>query len=242
MIQISRAASLLLSLALMMLATLARAEPVTFAAQDGTKVFGTYSGTGDKSKPLVLLFHMAGSNKSEYAQVGPKLAQLGYNALAIDQRSGGAAFGGANETVKALGRTTGFEQALVDLDAAIAWVKPSGHTGKVIVVGSSYSAALVFLLAAKHPGEIAAIAAFSPAEYLSGGHDVRTAAASLRGVNVFVSSASDTGEANRAGAILALVPGQAKSQFVPKHAPHGASALGQAEVWEAFTRFLASVH
>lgn len=218
-------------------ATFAAAEPVTLTASDGVKVFGTYYGTGDKSKPIVLLFHMAGSNKGEYGQVGPRLIQLGYNALAIDQRSGG----GANETVRTLGRSTGFQQALPDLEAALAWAKSSGHAGKVIVVGSSYSASLVFLLAAKHPGEIHGLASFSPGEYFGSGSSVRAAAAQLHGVTVFVSSASDSGEIAEARTILASVPGNAKSQLAPKQAPHGASALAQGEVWDAFTRFLASV-
>ena len=38
----------------------------------------------------------------------------------------------------------------------------------ILVWGSSYSAALVFLLAAEHQDEIKAILAFSPGEYLRG--------------------------------------------------------------------------
>lgn len=224
------------------------AQPVTLTAKDGVKVFGTYYGTGDKSKPVVLLFHMAGSNAAEYAPTAPRLVALGYNALAIDQRSGGFAFGAGNQTVKELGRSAGFLQALPDLEAALAWVVSSGHGGKVIIVGSSYSASLVFLLAAQNPGKVAGLAAFSPGEYFGAGASVKGAAQKLQGVQVFVSSASDSGEVAEARSILEAVPGSAKTQLAPKRAPHGASSLrqdanggGQAEVWEGFTRFLASV-
>ena len=231
----------------MCLTTLANAEPIVLDAKDQVKVYGTYYGTGDKSKPIVLLFHMAGSNSSEYAPTAPRLVQLGFNALAIDQRSGGSAFGKTNETVKALGRSAGFQQALPDLEAALAWVASSGHTGKVIVVGSSYSASLVFVLAAQNAGKIAGLAAFSPGEYF-GGSTVKSAAAKLQNVRVFVSSASDSGEVSEARSIVEAVPGNAKSQLAAKRAPHGASSLrldangsGQAEVWGAFEQFLASV-
>ncbi len=226
--------------------------PLTLTAADHVKVFATYYGTGDKSKPIVLLFHMAGANGAEYATIAPKLNALGFNALAVDQRSGGRAFGRANRTVKALGRSTGYRAALPDLQAALDWARRNNR-GKIVVCGSSYSAALVFLLAANNPGKIAGLMAFSPGEYLGGRHIVHDAAVKLRNVAVFVTSASNRGEIAAARAIVQAVPGSAetgiKTQFVPKHAPHGASALipganpaGAAPMWAAVTRFLAPLH
>lgn len=229
------------------LASAARSEPVALAAADKVAVFGTYEGTGDKTRPIVLLFHMGSSNAGEYAPISNKLVALGYNALAIDQRSGGTEFGRANATVQALGRTTRQLAALPDLQAALDWTRASGHTGKVVVCGSSYSASLVFLLAAQNPGKIDALMAFSPAEYLGGRTTVRDAAAQLKDVAVFVTSASNREEVEAARAIVKAVPGTAKTQLIPKKAPHGASALrsdanasGQAEVWTAVERFLAT--
>ena len=75
---------------------------------------------------------------------------------------------------------------------------------------------------------------------------MRDAAAKLKDVAVFVSSASNRGEVAAARAILTAVPGNTKTQFVPKHAPHGASALnadanpaGYKQEWAAVERFLA---
>ncbi len=150
-------------------------------------------------------------------------------------------------TVKALGKSTGYRAALPDLQAALDWARPN-NGGKVIVCGSSYSASLVFLLAAENPGKIAGLMAFSPGEYLGGRHTVRDAAAGLRDVAVFVTSASDRGEIAAARAIVQAVPGKAVTRFVPEHAPHGASALitganpaGAADMWAAVQRFLATV-
>jgi alpha-beta hydrolase superfamily lysophospholipase len=243
------ARALSLGLAALMLAVLSAraAESVALTAADGVKVFATYYGTGDKSKPIVLLFHMAGANGAEYATIAPKLNALGFNALAVDQRSGGTAFGRANKTVTTLGHSTAYRVALPDLQAALDWAR-ANHATKVIVCGSSYSASLVFLLAADNPGRIAGLMAFSPGEYLGGAHTVRNAAAKLKDIAVLVSSASDRSEIAAARAIVGAVPGRAKTQFVPKHAPHGASALhedanpsGYQQAWVAVERFLMSL-
>jgi alpha-beta hydrolase superfamily lysophospholipase len=243
------ARALSLALAALTLAALPvrAAEPVTLTAADGVKVFATYYGADDKSKPIVLLFHMAGANGGEYATIAPRLNALGFNALALDQRSGGRAFGRANKTVTALGRSTAYRAALADLQAALNWAH-ANHAAKVVVCGSSYSASLVFLLAADNPGKIAGLMAFSPGEYLGGAHTVRNAAAKLNGLAVFVSSASDSGEIAAARAIVGAVPASTKTQFVPKRAPHGASALsadgnpaGYKQVWAAVEAYLAEL-
>ncbi len=237
-----------LALAVIAAATLsafAAPSPVTLTAAGHVKVFATYYGTGDVTKPIVLLFHQAGANGAEYSTIAPKLNALGFNALAVDQRSGGRAFGRANRTVNALGHSTRYRAALPDLQAALDWARKN-DSGKIVVCGSSYSAALVFLLAANNPGKVAGLIAFSPGEYLGGRHVVHDAAGKLRDVAVFVSSASDRGEIAAAHAIVRAVPGTAKTQFAPKQAPHGASALradanptGATAVWAAVESFLA---
>ncbi len=240
----------LLAFALVTAAAPALAAPqqITLTAADKVTVFATYYGTGDKAKPIVLLFHQAGGSGAEYAAIAPKLNALGFNALAVDQRSGGELFGRANRTVKALGRSTGYRAALPDLQAALDWAR-ANDSGKIVICGSSYSASLVFLLAAANPGKVAGVMAFSPGEYLGSTHAVRDAASKLKNVAVFVSSASGRGEIAAARAIVDAVPSAMKTQLVPKHAPHGASALradanpaGYKEVWAAVERFLAPLH
>ena len=203
-------------------AVAAAPTPVTFTAADHVKVFATYYGTGDKSKPIVLLFHQAAGSGAEYPSIAAKLHALGFNALAVDQRSGGNLFGRANKTVMALGYSTGYRAALPDLQAALDWAR------------------------ANESGKIAGLMAFSPGEYLGAKHAVRDAAAKLKNVAVFVASASNRNEVAAARAILAAVPSPAKTQVVPQHAPHGASALiasanprGYKEEWAEVERFLA---
>ena len=201
-------------------------QPVTLTASDGVKVQGAYYPAKDAAA-TILLFHQAGSNKTEYATIAPDLAKAGYNALAIDQRSGGDMFGASNATVAGVGSSTDdYMAALPDLEAALAWGRTKGEP--VIVWGSSYSAALVFLLAAKHPGEIAALLAFSPGEYLADKTAVRDAAAKLE-IPLFVTSAPSQQEVDAAQSVLSPAKNDINQQYVPEAGVHGASTLIEAK-------------
>lgn len=223
------------------------ADPLTLTAADKVKVHAEYYGDADKARPVVLLFHQASSNAGEYATIAPRLNALGFNALALDQRSGGPGWGRDNQTAKGFRGNAGFEQALPDLEAALDWATSDGRTGKVVVWGSSYSASLVFLLAAKHPDRIGAVLAFSPGEYFGGRSTVRNAAARVN-APIFVSSASDQGEIAEAKAIIDAAPAKLKVQLKPKAGAHGSSSLradrnpyGATENWQAVEAFLAKL-
>jgi len=226
----------------------ATTKAVPLMTTDGVRVGGqAYVGRGAGSRPIILLFHQAGSSKSEYAPIAPRLVEAGYDALAIDQRSGGAMFGAPNQTAAALHGEASYESALPDLEAALAWARKTRPSAPVYVWGSSYSAALVFVLAAKHPREIAGLFAFSPGEYLTNKAAVRSAARSLA-LPIFVDSASDRDEVEAARAIVAASPSKQKTQFIPRRGVHGASTLrtdrnpaGAAENWAAVSSFWASI-
>lgn len=99
------------------------AEAVTITAADGVRVYGEFWPTIDPKAPLILAFHQAGSSHAEYTPLAPRLNRAGFHVLAIDQRSGGDEFGGKNRTVAALGRSTSYDAALADLEAALVWGK-----------------------------------------------------------------------------------------------------------------------
>ncbi len=243
-IHIFALASSLLATSLFAFAGNALAAPVTFKAADDVTVYADYQGDG--TKPLILLFHQASSNRHEYDTIAPKLNALGFDTLAVDQRSGGSLFGGKNETAAGLRSGADFLAAYPDLEAALKWGanRAGASNARMIVWGSSYSASLVFMLAAKNPDKISAILSFSPGEYFGARFSVRDSAAKVK-MPVFVSSASDSGEVNEAARILAAVPGATKTQLVPKSATHGSSALnpaqnprGAEEVWRGVEVFL----
>jgi dienelactone hydrolase len=220
--------------------------PLTLTARDGVKIYAETYPAFSPTAPVLLLFHQAGSGKGEYAPLAPRLATLGFNSIAIDQRSGGDMYG-ANQTATELGKTVAMQDALPDLEAALAWARANHPASKIVAVGSSYSAGLVFALAAKHPGDLAGVAAFSPGEYFPDPTYVRAAARKVK-VPVFIDSASDREEMAKAKAIFAAVASREKTLYVPKAGVHGASTLrddrdstGANENFNAFLAFLRRV-
>ena len=230
-------------------APLARAEGVVLSAADGVKVYGEVWRAAGAKAPIVVAFHQAGSSAAEYAPIAPRLVQAGFTVLAIDQRSGDGAFGGTNRTAAAFGwRERSYDSALPDLEAALAWAKVEARGAPVVVWGSSYSAALVFLLAAAHPGDVTAIVAFSPGEYLARKDAVRAAAKKVT-VPVYIDQASDKEEVASSAAILKAVKSVDKQQLASS-APstHGSSTLredrnaaGAEAHWQGVRAFLARV-
>lgn len=219
-------------------------SPLTLSAADGVAVYAQLYVATSATAPVLLLFHQANSSKGEYAQIAPRLVTLGYNVLAIDQRSGGDLYSPGNETVSHLGKSAPFLAVLPDMDAALEYARRRFPGARVAAWGSSYSAALVFAFAAKHPKDVAAVLAFSPGEYLDDKHFVRNAAKHVR-VPVFIDSASDAGEERDARAIYDALPAHVKVDYVPKTGIHGSSTLrddrdpdGAEENWTAVTGFL----
>jgi len=218
----------------------AASQAVTLRARDGVSISGL-AYTAEHPKAIVLLFHQADSSKAEYATIAPRLVAAGFTALAIDQRSGGTLFG-PNETARRLGKEAGYEQAKPDLEAALDWATTQ-HL-PVVLWGSSYSASLVFEVAAEHPQEVSAVMAFSPGEYFNDTKAVARAAAKVS-VPIYVTSAPDAGEVSEAKAILAASLARSKTQYVPQAGVHGSSTLiesqdpkGAAENWKHALAFL----
>lgn len=226
--------------------TLRAQQSVTLTASDGVKIFGAYYPAPSASAPIILLFHQAGSNRWEYARIAPRLVSANFSSLAIDARHGGKMWGHENETVVRLAHEASYLEALPDLEAALSWAHKQNPSRKVIVWGSSYSACLVFVLAAKHPGEIAGLLSFSPAEYFENKNLVHAAAAKVN-VPVFITSAKDKEEEESARSIFnASADEKGRVLFVPRIAGvHGSSTLredrnpeGAAENWSAVLAFL----
>lgn len=216
---------------------------VSLVANDGLTINGRYY-RADQPKAIILLFHQAGSSLAEYATIAPKLVEQGYSVLAIDQRLGGTMFG-PNQTASRLGKPATFNDVLHDLEAALVWSR-AAHL-PVIVWGSSYSAALVFKLAERHPSEITALLAFSPGEYLGPGKPVAKAAAALS-IPVYISVGSGPDELSYAKPIFAATGSSNKVLYVPKIGVHGSSTLsssrnakGAQDNWISVNRFLTSV-
>jgi len=216
-------------------------EPLTLHAADGVTVYGTLSRAQPHGRSIVLLFHQAHANRHEYDSVVPALQKLGFDTLAIDQRSGGDLFGGHNETVAKLGASADYLVALPDLEAALAWARAQ-HYARIVAVGSSYSSSLAIILAAKHPQGLSAIASFSPGEYFDDKDLIKHAAAKVA-VPFYITT--DPDEAGDVAEVLRDAHGANIVHYQPKVGVHGASTLVAARDpggWQAnlasFTTFL----
>ena len=217
---------------------------ITFTAADGVVVHADRYGAGSP-RGIVLAFHKAGSNRGEYDIIAPRLVRDGFEVIAVDQRSGGTLYGRRNETARLSHGSGGYMAALPDMEAALRFATENAAGRPIVVIGSSYSASLALILASRHP-EIAAVALFSPGEYL-GSVSVRAAAAQVT-VPLFVTSAPDPDEIAAARSFVQASPARIKEQFVPTEGVHGASILrtdedprGAEAAWGALESFLGKV-
>lgn len=189
----------------------------------------------------VLLCHQAGFSRGEYKETAARFNELGYNCLAIDQRSGEVCNDVVNETAKLAKeqkKKTEYTDAEQDILAAIDYIhKKSGH--KVIVVGSSYSAALALKIAASNEN-VSALALFSPGEYLNG---IKLNELTEK-VNVPVFATSSKKEAKEVATLLERLGSAVKDVFVPaSDGEHGSKVLwpnspSREEYWNALIGFL----
>jgi dienelactone hydrolase len=229
-------------------------EAVRIEAADGVAIYGDFYAAAGQSRGTVLLFHDANSNRGEYAAIAPVFVKAGYNAMAIDQRAGGTRWGRANETAqfaggKGKGDPARFADALADLEATLDFVVRRGAgnkaVGPIVAVGSGYSAALVFVLAARHPETVGAILAFSPTDVF--GESIRNSVARVK-CPVFITSAAESFEIAEARKFFDAVAVARKTQATPSHGIKGASTLradlnplGAAESWASLEKFLGGV-
>ena len=219
-------------------------QPVKLIAPDGVTVYGTFY-PAEQPRAVILLFHQAGSSQGEYAAIAPQLQQAGYSSLAIDQRVGGSLYG-TNRTMAEYKGKADYLGALPDLEAALIWAKANANGKPIILWGSSYSASLVFLVAASKSaeGSVKGVLAFSPGEYFNDKKMVEAAAAKVS-VPVFVTSANTLEEEQEAKAILSATKSTDRQQYIPKTGVHGSSTLnanknpgGSDDNWSAVLSFL----
>lgn len=223
-------------------------KTVRFPSEDGLLIEADLYMAHPKTAPFIVLFHQASWSRGEYREIAPRLVAMGFNAMAIDQRSGNAVNGVDNQTyrrARAARKKVGYVDALPDLRAALRHARSHYARGKLIAWGSSYSSALVLRLAGTEPTLADATLAFAPGEYFrkygKSGTWIREAAARIK-KPVFITSARE--EHKNWAAIFAAIPAKAKTSFVPRSAGnHGSRALYKKfadsdDYWKAVRAFL----
>jgi len=219
-------------------------EIVIFSSKDNVNITADIYLTEKKDAPFILLFHQAMFSRGEYIEIAPKLNELGFNCIAIDQRSGFQVNGLKNQTykdAKSKDMKTKYPNVFPDLDATFEYVKKNYTPNKIIVWGSSYSSSLVFILAAKNK-DIKGLLSFSPGEYFVF-EDIKIGDwAKKVDCPVFVTSSKK--EAKECSLIFKNVNNKSSVQFIPENKGfHGSKALweikeGHKEYWIAVKSFL----
>ncbi len=222
---------------------------VEFRSLDGLKVTGDlYAPRADKATPFIVLCHQAAWSRAEYRSIAPRLNAMGFNCLAIDQRSGGELYDVPNETnLRAQAGKTGteFVDAEQDMIAAVAHARKNYASGKLLLWGSSYSAGLALRIAGERPGLVDGVVTFSPGEYFTtSGKPRNWVTSSARKIKcpTFMTSAKD--EHKYWGLIYVKMTAPSKFMFVPKtKGNHGSRALwsqmsDSKDYWNAVTPFL----
>lgn len=222
-------------------------QTIEFAAKDALKITADVYKTHEKA-PFIILFHQAGWSRGEYKEIAPKLNEMGFNCMAVDQRSGGEVNGVKNETkarAEKAGKKTAYLDAIPDMKAAIAYVRKTYQPEKLIIWGSSYSSALALKLAGDQQEQIDAVLAFAPGEYFKRfgqPKDYITQSAKNISIPAFITSAKS--EKNNWWKIYEAIPSTTKSYYLPETAGnHGSRALWMEFIdnqgyWKAVTTFL----
>lgn len=220
----------------------AAADRITLKAADGlTMTADVYRAR--QGAPWIVLAHMAGASRGEYKEVAPRLNQLGFNAVALDQRSGSRFAGVTNKTAEAARKARkpqGFTDAKPDIVAGLKWARAQAGSAPVILWGSSYSASLALVIGGETPDLVDGILSFSPGEYFP---DVSVLDAA-RGVQAPTFIASAPSEEGQWGDIYNAIPHQGKQGFSAPGGVHGTSSLipsrarGANAYWGAVEAFL----
>lgn len=218
----------------------AKAETVKFPSGDQLSITADLYFI-DHSSPLMILCHQAGYSRGEYTKTAHMFNDLGYNCMAIDQRSGNGVNGIENETAK-LAKSKKLKQdylaAEQDIIAAINYA--SKKYKNIILVGSSYSASLVLKIASEH-SKVNAVVSFSPGEYFGPALNLKKSIKSLS-IPSFITSSRD--EFPGIKALSNELPKDKLHLFQPKkEGKHGSKALwssydGHKEYWTALLAFL----
>lgn len=199
--------------------------------------------------PFLILLHESRSSRGEYQPILPRLHELGYSTLNVDLSSGHECREVKNVTARKAseaGRTPNYLDGQRDISDAVLWARENRAHGKLVLVGSGYSASLALLYAAEHPDLVDGVAAFSPGEFFVAlGKPATWIQDGTRTLEGPVWIASSRAEEKDWRPIFDGLASKQKSSFVPAEGLglHGARALwpeveGSAAYRAAFEAFL----
>jgi alpha-beta hydrolase superfamily lysophospholipase len=163
-------------------------QRVDITAEDGVKLVGTYYPPAASPAPAVILIHMLGGSKGDWAEFAVRLQNSGYAALAIDLRGHGESAGNGDAM------DTLVDDMARDGQAALAYARtiPAIEPDRIVIVGASVGADITLLAC---NADCAGVALISPGEMLIPGGYVQRIAALGKPV-LCAASQSDAGAAH----------------------------------------------
>lgn len=221
-------------------------ESLSFPSKDRLNISARLYEKDADAQPI-LLCHQARYNKQEYADIAPRLREMGYNAMAIDQRSGGNFAGESNETfnrAKQKGLSTNYVDAQQDIESALNFMFDK-YDKPVILWGSSYSSALVFFAAQKYPEKVKAVISFSPGNYFGDERENLKIVFDHTSQPFWVTSSLE--ESKRLSGLVGKPSDEHQMQFIPKeNGHHGSRALwinqiDNEDYWASLKLFLKGI-
>lgn len=218
-------------------------QKIEFPSLDSLPVTANLYHRSD-SLPIIILCHQARFNKFEYTGIATTLWEMGYNCLAIDQRSGGPIVETFNETMEraeAKGKPVDFLDAEQDITAAVNFAAKK-YGRKVILWGSSYSSTLALYVALENDNVMAVIS-FSPGDYFIKEKGALTEKLAGFTKPMFVTSSKEE-EKELTQMLSKMKLNEKQVQFIPSSdGQHGSRALWKTyehseEYWKAIKDFL----
>lgn len=194
----------------------AAGRTVTLASVDGTPLAGTFYESTAQPSPAVVLVHMLGRQRDDWAPVAERLQQQGLSALTIDLRGHGAS-GGVSTPLPRMAQ---------DVRAAVQWLaaRVAVRPDAIGVAGASLGASFALQVAAEQP-IVRSLALLSPSLDYRG---VRIDAALLKKYGarpVLLVASSDDPYALRTVRELATDTSGVREQRLAGVAAHGTNLL-----------------
>jgi dienelactone hydrolase len=213
----------------------AQAAEVTFTTADGLRISATYTPAGTGKAPAVILAHMFGGDRSQWALLVPQLRRAGIASLAYDIRGmgrsttvrGGRAYRppGASAYTNSMPR---------DVRAAVGWLRrrPDVDPSRIGIAGASVGAAIAYVSSGSGFGLRGAVA-ISPGRFPGSLDGTGVAGFRPRGV-LFIADAAEIG-ASRSFAARTAAP---KRVIQAPIAGHGTALLPDPTVRERIVAWL----
>ena len=179
------------------------AEDVTFQADDGVTIAGSYYAPASTTERCAVLVHQLSSTRAEYQPVIDRIRGA-MHVVAIDMRGHGASTkgaGGAAITWQAF-ETADWEKVEGDVGKAMELVAQKGAGSACTLVGSSIGSSAVLRYAGANPDRVRALVLLSPGVAYRG---VKTPdAARTSRAPVLIVHSQENGAADAAGALAGI--------------------------------------